>query len=171
MSFVYLYCSIPFLFNLTPLSFTVVSDICDGTSVGDWYLHWSTFGCHSSSSTSESRPKSLRLSVFVFKELLTTGNSYTVTKMRVNWTFWRHRAPRSLLTGWPKMKRSRASCDGETSRQNGSAGPRTGDQQQSDGEEGGSGFGPTDLQSDDNASLRREIRSKYRDLINSVQRE
>lgn len=70
------------------------------------------------------------------------------------------------------MKRSRAGGDEETSRQNGPAGRRKGDQQQSDGEDGGCAFGPSDLQNDGNdPGLRREIRSKYRDLINSVQRE
>lgn len=70
------------------------------------------------------------------------------------------------------MKRSRGGADDETSRQNGSAGRRKVDQQLSEGEDGGCAFGPADLQDDDNdPGLRREIRTKYRDLINSVQRE
>lgn len=71
------------------------------------------------------------------------------------------------------MKRSsRSGADDETVRQNGSAGRRKVDQQHSDGEDGGSAFGPADLQDDDkDPGLRREIRTKYRDLINSVQRE
>lgn len=69
------------------------------------------------------------------------------------------------------MKRSRGRSDEEAPRQNGSAGRRRGDQQQhSDGEDGGPSLGPGDLQDEDNdPGLRREIRSKYRDLINSVQ--
>lgn len=64
------------------------------------------------------------------------------------------------------MKRSRAACDDDTPRQNGSAGQRTAELQPSDGEEGGPRFVPAD---DDNPERRRELRSKYRDLINSVQ--
>ncbi|XP_038593149.1 non-structural maintenance of chromosomes element 4 homolog A [Micropterus salmoides] len=68
------------------------------------------------------------------------------------------------------MKRARSGGDEEAPRQNGTAGRRKGDQQQSDGGDAGSAFGPADLQEDDNdPGLRREIRSKYRDLINSVQ--
>nr|XP_046258355.1 non-structural maintenance of chromosomes element 4 homolog A [Scatophagus argus]XP_046258356.1 non-structural maintenance of chromosomes element 4 homolog A [Scatophagus argus]XP_046258357.1 non-structural maintenance of chromosomes element 4 homolog A [Scatophagus argus]XP_046258358.1 non-structural maintenance of chromosomes element 4 homolog A [Scatophagus argus] len=67
------------------------------------------------------------------------------------------------------MKRSRG-VDEETPRQNGSAGRRKGEQQQHDGDGGGCSFSPADLQDDDSdPGLRREIRSKYRDLINSVQ--
>lgn len=67
------------------------------------------------------------------------------------------------------MKRSRAACDDDTPRQNGLAGQRTAQQQQqSDGEEGESRFVPAD---DDSPERRRELRSKYRDLINSVQRK
>ena len=74
------------------------------------------------------------------------------------------------------MKRARSGGDEEAPRQNGTAGGRRGEQQQqqqqSDGDNGGCDFGPADLQDDDNdPGLRREIRSKYRDLINSVQRE
>ncbi|KAF0027333.1 hypothetical protein F2P81_020074 [Scophthalmus maximus] len=66
------------------------------------------------------------------------------------------------------MKRARAGGDDEAPRQNGSAGRRKVDRQQSNG--GDSGYGPTDLQDDDNdPGLRREIRSRYRELINSVQ--
>ncbi|KAM7385780.1 hypothetical protein PAMP_001837 [Pampus punctatissimus] len=68
------------------------------------------------------------------------------------------------------MKRARGGGDEEAPRQNGAAGGRKGDQQhRSDGDDGGAAFGPTDRQDDDNPGLRREIRSKYRDLINSVQ--
>ncbi|KAM7408958.1 hypothetical protein PAMA_002602 [Pampus argenteus] len=68
------------------------------------------------------------------------------------------------------MKRARGGGDDEAPRQNGAAGGRKGDQQhRSDGDDGGAAFGPTDRQDDDNPGLRREIRSKYRDLINSVQ--
>lgn len=70
------------------------------------------------------------------------------------------------------MKRSKGGGDEEAPRHNGSAGRRKADQQQSDGDQGGSDIGPADLQDDDNdQGLRREIRSKYRDLISSVQRE
>lgn len=56
--------------------------------------------------------------------------------------------------------------DEEAPRQNGSAGRRRGEQ--SDGDDGD--YDPADLQDDDHdPGLRREIRSKYRDLINSVQ--
>lgn len=68
------------------------------------------------------------------------------------------------------MKRARGGGDEEASRQNGTTSRRRGDQQQGDGEDGGNSFDPTELQDDDNdPGLRREIRSKYRDLINSVQ--
>ncbi|XP_068183583.1 non-structural maintenance of chromosomes element 4 homolog A [Antennarius striatus] len=68
------------------------------------------------------------------------------------------------------MKRSRSSGEGVTPRQNGSATPGRGDPQQSHGEEGGGGFGSSNLQKQNgDPGLRREIRSKYRDLINSVQ--
>ncbi|XP_067380793.1 non-structural maintenance of chromosomes element 4 homolog A isoform X1 [Channa argus] len=69
-----------------------------------------------------------------------------------------------------KMRRARASGDEEAPRQNGSAGRRRSEQLQSDGDDGDGGLGPADLQHDDNDPvLRREIRSKYRDLIYSVQ--
>lgn len=64
------------------------------------------------------------------------------------------------------MRRSRAASDDDTSRQNGSAGQRAAELQQSDGEEGGSRFV---LNDDDSSDCRRELRRKYRDLINSVQ--
>lgn len=69
------------------------------------------------------------------------------------------------------MKRSRSGGDEEAPRQNGSAGRRKSDQQQhSDGDDAESDIGPADLQVDYNdPNLRREIRSKYRDLISSVQ--
>ncbi|XP_031158011.1 non-structural maintenance of chromosomes element 4 homolog A [Sander lucioperca] len=67
------------------------------------------------------------------------------------------------------MKRTRGGADEESPRQNGSAGRRKGSQQQGDGDDGGLAIGPPDLQDEDNdPGLRREIRSKYRDLINSV---
>ncbi|KAF1375885.1 hypothetical protein PFLUV_G00224830 [Perca fluviatilis] len=67
------------------------------------------------------------------------------------------------------MKRTRGGGDEESPRQNGSAGRRKGNQQQDDGDDGGCAIGPPDLQDEDNdPGLRREIRSKYRDLINSV---
>ncbi|CAN9499935.1 unnamed protein product [Ophioblennius macclurei] len=69
---------------------------------------------------------------------------------------------------------NRARGEEETPRQNGSAGRRRGDQQQQqqhgDDNQSTSHFVPTDLQDDDNdPSRRREIRSKYRDLISAVQ--
>nr|XP_020452858.1 LOW QUALITY PROTEIN: non-structural maintenance of chromosomes element 4 homolog A-like [Monopterus albus] len=68
------------------------------------------------------------------------------------------------------MKRVRTSGDNEAPRQNGYAGRGRGEQQQNDGDDGDGAFGPADLQDDEgDPSLRREIRSKYRDLINSVQ--
>ncbi|XP_047458225.1 non-structural maintenance of chromosomes element 4 homolog A [Mugil cephalus] len=68
------------------------------------------------------------------------------------------------------MKRARGGGDDEAPRQNGSAGRRRGERHQSDGDEAGGDIGPTDLQDNDNdPGLRREIRSKYRDLISSVQ--
>ncbi|XP_029305673.1 non-structural maintenance of chromosomes element 4 homolog A [Cottoperca gobio] len=68
------------------------------------------------------------------------------------------------------MKRARGGDNEEAPRQNGSASRRKGEQQQSDGDNSGGDFGPTDMQDEDNdPGLRREIRSKYRDLINSVQ--
>ncbi|XP_034753428.1 non-structural maintenance of chromosomes element 4 homolog A isoform X2 [Etheostoma cragini] len=70
------------------------------------------------------------------------------------------------------MKRTRGGGDEEAPRQNGSAGRRKGNQQQADGDDGDDGdcaIGPPDLQDEENdPGLRREIRSKYRDLINSV---
>lgn len=71
------------------------------------------------------------------------------------------------------MKRARGGGDEEAPRmaQNGSAGRRRGDQQ-NNGDDGERAFVAGDLHDDDNdPGLRREIRSKYRDLINSVQRE
>ncbi|XP_026165333.1 non-structural maintenance of chromosomes element 4 homolog A isoform X1 [Mastacembelus armatus] len=60
-----------------------------------------------------------------------------------------------------KMKRARGRGDEEAPRENGSAGR---------GDDGGFAFGSSAMQDDDNdPTLRREIRSKYRDLINSVQ--
>ncbi|KAM4591555.1 non-structural maintenance of chromosomes element 4 homolog A [Odontesthes bonariensis] len=70
------------------------------------------------------------------------------------------------------MRKSRGGGEEEAARQNGSTGRRRAEQAQGDGEEAGSDFGPAGLQDDDDDNdlgLRREIRSKYRDLINSVQ--
>lgn len=65
------------------------------------------------------------------------------------------------------MKRARGSGDEDTSRHNGSAARKKGDQR---GKNEGSDIDSGNLQKDDNdPSLRREIRSKYRDLISSVQ--
>lgn len=68
------------------------------------------------------------------------------------------------------MKRGRGGDDEEATRKNGVTGRRKGDQHQSDGDDGGGDLGPADLQNHDvEPGRRREIRSKYRDLINSVQ--
>lgn len=74
------------------------------------------------------------------------------------------------------MKRAKAAAaagdDAAAPRQNGPAGRRKGERRQSEEDDGDCNFGADDLQGDDNdPGLRREIRSKYRDLINSVQRE
>lgn len=72
------------------------------------------------------------------------------------------------------MKRSRGADEKEASGQNGTSRPSREDQQLSEEEEGGDS-GSTDLQDDSNDpaanALRKKIRSKYRDLINSMQRE
>lgn len=61
------------------------------------------------------------------------------------------------------MRKSRGGVDDETPRQNGSS---------ADVEDHDSNSGALQDDDDDNdLGLRREIRSKYRDLINSVQRE
>ncbi|XP_069546256.1 non-structural maintenance of chromosomes element 4 homolog A [Brachyistius frenatus] len=66
------------------------------------------------------------------------------------------------------MKRARSGGDEEAPRQNGAAGRRRGDQ--SDGDDADWDGGPAGQQDGNNdPSLRREIRSKYRDLISSVQ--
>ncbi|XP_029962706.1 non-structural maintenance of chromosomes element 4 homolog A [Salarias fasciatus] len=67
------------------------------------------------------------------------------------------------------MNRSRG--EEEAPRQNGSAGRKKGEQQHSEDDEAVHHFDPADdMQDDDNdPSRRREIRSKYRDLISSVQ--
>ncbi|XP_029031238.1 non-structural maintenance of chromosomes element 4 homolog A [Betta splendens] len=68
------------------------------------------------------------------------------------------------------MRKSRGGGEEEAPRQNGATGRRRGSQLQSDGVDGDSAIGPSDLQDDENdMGLRREIRSKYRDLISSVQ--
>lgn len=66
------------------------------------------------------------------------------------------------------MRRSKEGGE-NTSRRNGFTGRRRGDRS-SEGEMEDSGFGSGSLQDDDNdPAIRKEIRSKYRDLINSVQ--
>lgn len=67
------------------------------------------------------------------------------------------------------MRKSKGGSEDDTSRHNGSTGRRSrGDRGDPDHE--GSGIGSENFQDDENdPSLRREIRSKYRDLINSVQ--
>ncbi|XP_020508292.3 non-structural maintenance of chromosomes element 4 homolog A [Labrus bergylta] len=70
------------------------------------------------------------------------------------------------------MKRARGAGDDEQPpRQNGSTSRRKGDPEPaSNGDGGESAFDPGDLQDEDNdPGLRREIRSKYRDLINTIQ--
>ncbi|KAM9726831.1 non-structural maintenance of chromosomes element 4 homolog A isoform 1-T5 [Menidia menidia] len=70
------------------------------------------------------------------------------------------------------MRRSRGGGDEDAPRQNGSSGRRRVEQQHGDGEEAGPDFSPAGQQEEDDDNdlgLRREIRSKYRDLINSVQ--
>ncbi|CAJ1067754.1 non-structural maintenance of chromosomes element 4 homolog A [Xyrichtys novacula] len=69
------------------------------------------------------------------------------------------------------MKRARSSGENEEApRQNGSSSRRQ--SENSDVEDGEQAFGLGDLGEDDNdASRRREIRSKYRDLINTIQQE
>ncbi|MEQ2233724.1 Non-structural maintenance of chromosomes element 4 A [Ilyodon furcidens] len=68
------------------------------------------------------------------------------------------------------MRKARASGDDETPRQNGSSSRRRSDQQPVDGEDHDSSSGGQQDDDDENdLGLRREIRSKYRDLINSVQ--
>lgn len=66
------------------------------------------------------------------------------------------------------MRRSRTASDDDRTRQNGSTGQSAAELQDSDGEEGGPHFV---LNNDDTSDDRRELRKKYRDLINSVQRE
>lgn len=66
------------------------------------------------------------------------------------------------------MRRSKGGGE-DTSRHNGSTGRKRGDRN-SEGDIDDSGFGSGSMQDDDNdPATRREIRSKYRDLINSVQ--
>uniref|UniRef100_A0A667XR30 Non-structural maintenance of chromosomes element 4 n=1 Tax=Myripristis murdjan TaxID=586833 RepID=A0A667XR30_9TELE len=70
------------------------------------------------------------------------------------------------------MRRARGDGAEESPRQNGTAGRRRGEQRadSGDGDDAGGGLGPADMPEEDNdPGLRREIRSKYRDLINSVQ--
>ncbi|KAJ4948576.1 hypothetical protein JOQ06_020109 [Pogonophryne albipinna] len=66
------------------------------------------------------------------------------------------------------MKRARGGDGEEAPRQNATAGQRKSDQ--SDGDNSGCDLGQADMQDeDDNPGIRREIRSKYRELIQSVQ--
>ncbi|XP_014907196.1 non-structural maintenance of chromosomes element 4 homolog A isoform X2 [Poecilia latipinna] len=68
------------------------------------------------------------------------------------------------------MRKARAGGDDEAVRQNGSSSRRRTDQHPGDGEDHDSSSGGVQDDDDDNdLGLRREIRSKYRDLINSVQ--
>lgn len=89
---------------------------------------------------------------------------------------------RSLPTNFPlnaqsvinsrRMKRSSADRGGATSRQNGSDGRKRAEQLQSDAEYRRFSFDPTDSQNGENdPRQRKELRSRYRELINTVQRE
>ncbi|KAM9847638.1 non-structural maintenance of chromosomes element 4 homolog A [Aulostomus maculatus] len=72
------------------------------------------------------------------------------------------------------MNRARSGGNEEAPRRSGASGHRRREKQRADGDDGSSVFGspvPQEGEDDDStARLRREIRSKYRDLINSVQR-
>ncbi|KAM3606153.1 uncharacterized protein V6R79_011619 [Siganus canaliculatus] len=67
------------------------------------------------------------------------------------------------------MKRSAGGNNEETPRQNGTASRRRVEQPQVDGDDAGSSFDLQDEDEENDPGLRREIRSKYRDLINTVQ--
>lgn len=68
------------------------------------------------------------------------------------------------------MKRSSAGRGGATSRQNGADGRKRAEQLQSDAEYEGFNFDPTDSQNGENdLRQRRELRSRYRELIDTVQ--
>nr|XP_019943550.1 PREDICTED: non-structural maintenance of chromosomes element 4 homolog A-like [Paralichthys olivaceus]XP_019943558.1 PREDICTED: non-structural maintenance of chromosomes element 4 homolog A-like [Paralichthys olivaceus] len=70
------------------------------------------------------------------------------------------------------MKRARGGSEDDPPRENGTAGRRKkAERSQSNGNESDPGYGPGDLQDNGNndPALRREIRSRYRDLINTVQ--
>ncbi|TNM99862.1 hypothetical protein fugu_012895 [Takifugu bimaculatus] len=68
------------------------------------------------------------------------------------------------------MRRSHADGDEGSSRQNGSDGPKGAEQQQTEAEVGAFSFHPTDSQNSENdPRQRRELRSRYRELINTVQ--
>lgn len=70
------------------------------------------------------------------------------------------------------MKRGSAARGGGTSRHSGSDGRKRAEQQQSDAEYQDFSFDPTDSQNGENdPRQRRELRSRYRELINAVQRE
>ncbi|XP_071754133.1 non-structural maintenance of chromosomes element 4 homolog A [Centroberyx gerrardi] len=66
------------------------------------------------------------------------------------------------------MKRARSGGEEEAPRQNGAAGRRREQRGEAANGDDAASFSPADMQEEDN-DLRREIRSKYRDLINSVQ--
>ncbi|KAM3863040.1 non-structural maintenance of chromosomes element 4 homolog A [Diretmus argenteus] len=76
-----------------------------------------------------------------------------------------------MKTITPEMKRAIGGTDVGAARQSGAAARKRADQQAelSDRDNAGSTLGPEDLEDDDDPTQRREIRSKYRDLINSVQ--
>lgn len=70
------------------------------------------------------------------------------------------------------MKRSSAGRDGGASRENGSDGRQRAEPLQSEAEHGGFSFDPADSQNGENdPRQRKELRSRYRELINTVQRE
>ncbi|XP_034465694.1 non-structural maintenance of chromosomes element 4 homolog A [Hippoglossus hippoglossus] len=70
------------------------------------------------------------------------------------------------------MKRSRGGSEDDPPRENGSSGRhRKAERPQSNGDDSDSGYGPSDLRDngDNDPAARREIRSRYRDLIYIVQ--
>ncbi|CAB1453668.1 unnamed protein product [Pleuronectes platessa] len=100
----------------------------------------------------------------------------TITE--VSSTFDRHAEQRVSLSPphsaphRPNMKRSKGGSGDDPPRENGSSGRRRKvELPQSNGDDSDSGYGPTDLRDDgdNDPAARREIRSRYRDLINTVQ--
>ncbi|MEQ2286751.1 hypothetical protein AMECASPLE_005586, partial [Ameca splendens] len=90
--------------------------------------------------------------------------------LHVNFLWVHDRTLLGLSCNRLEMRKARASGDDETPRQNGSSSRRRSDQQPVDGEDHDSSSGGQQDDDDENdLGLRREIRSKYRDLINSVQ--